>query len=1080
MSWEESYISQAIQSPVPNHSSLQPSTTIHSVHAARGPLLHQHQSPLYRPQTSSTAHRHSYSLPRGRGSLPPQLEQSSNSHASFASDPSHLIPTRGYPVPSGRQVTYRQVYDADGVEYLTPTLGFSKSDPDDISSWMPRPAYQSYVPTLPLKHSITADTLARQALSGGYQDPSGNFTPLSPRDSYCDLSLPQVAVSTPQPFQHGQENNDFSPLGIGSSSFQSLQPNQEPYSLSFPHGNSSTRWTYNPNTYPQIEAATGNTLTPPEIIDELREDYMTSSGRLRPVDLQHQALSPAMGSTGLTHAQLKKNISQQDSQCVALEETVARTPGAPSVLKRRTQNPPSMATPGFIMTCVPNDNTVSGISTLRQGVPGPIRPALSSNRISDALGRGNGPSTKSSAGQPTARQLPSTLSHAHPTATVTAASTQKSRPPEHLPDMTTASRPTNSSTKPGVLPNGRGVGRNMLPPQNRPSATSQQFQANHPPGSEMSSRKQSISKIIDLTNDLSEAQSRPAHARGSLNARANSLPSTSKAMPPPDLDAHRLAQAKARTTSSMYHRRKIVPAASDAPIGLCDPDIARPLKSGDALSRSTYDPTTIARDVLVAAGRHPTIPPLNDHLKILRETIPAVVLHTDLSTIRWDLIDPGRPISDEDGLQLDGIEDVGASGVPDRPETPLSHGNFLSKSRPQSQSIKPVVNGALSRSGEDDTTSAYFNRQQVARPKHPKRRQEADVETISSRHPKRQRVNEEPFAPKTPGHVSKRPFLKGNRLRVNEPTTLKHPRFCPTNASSTTNHASTSMSSPLPHTSHQNFSKHDRPPDHRKPARNLAVVIPRRAPSTALFWENGEFISLGRHASRGQHTTTTPTDDGQGLPLTVYKCRWKNCSAELHNIVVLRKHVKMMHAHETTAGMLPCLWAKCGSDCDSAREEHPERRLPRLYTTFSLWYHHVSQKHIEPYAWKYGDGPLATSQARIFDAPTSATAENALKSNLSQLTSPYEDEEGCLITPTPCALDIGRVSAKTGRGHQSNIAWYHMLQAEEMHQQAQAIMSYVQAKSDPDQGLGVALDGDGCILTTEEVERGFVDNDGKR
>ncbi|KAL4872886.1 hypothetical protein BDV12DRAFT_127483 [Aspergillus spectabilis] len=74
--------------------------------------------------------------------------------------------------------------------------------------------------------------------------------------------------------------------------------------------------------------------------------------------------------------------------------------------------------------------------------------------------------------------------------------------------------------------------------------------------------------------------------------------------------------------------------------------IANRMKEEDVAEKLTYDPRTIARDVLIAAGRHPTEPSLNDHLSNLRGVFSAVDHNTDMETFRWDLVDPGEPSRD--------------------------------------------------------------------------------------------------------------------------------------------------------------------------------------------------------------------------------------------------------------------------------------------------------------------------------------------------------------------------------------------------------------------------------------------------
>ena len=70
-------------------------------------------------------------------------------------------------------------------------------------------------------------------------------------------------------------------------------------------------------------------------------------------------------------------------------------------------------------------------------------------------------------------------------------------------------------------------------------------------------------------------------------------------------------------------------------------DVVRPMNTRqDALRRSKYNPMTIARDILLAIGDHPNMDPLNAHLDVLRRRFKAVGLESDMSTFKWDLVDP--------------------------------------------------------------------------------------------------------------------------------------------------------------------------------------------------------------------------------------------------------------------------------------------------------------------------------------------------------------------------------------------------------------------------------------------------------
>ncbi|KAJ5657342.1 uncharacterized protein N7484_000991 [Penicillium longicatenatum] len=69
-------------------------------------------------------------------------------------------------------------------------------------------------------------------------------------------------------------------------------------------------------------------------------------------------------------------------------------------------------------------------------------------------------------------------------------------------------------------------------------------------------------------------------------------------------------------------------------------DFVQPLGISDMFLKDSYDVTTIARDVLIAAGKHPSEEVLNYHLHPLMKIIPAMDYSSDLTSLRWDRIDP--------------------------------------------------------------------------------------------------------------------------------------------------------------------------------------------------------------------------------------------------------------------------------------------------------------------------------------------------------------------------------------------------------------------------------------------------------
>lgn len=91
----------------------------------------------------------------------------------------------------------------------------------------------------------------------------------------------------------------------------------------------------------------------------------------------------------------------------------------------------------------------------------------------------------------------------------------------------------------------------------------------------------------------------------------------------------------ARTAPSMP------PLPPDHPA--CSVELVKPWDKYNAIRRSGYNAKTIARDVLLAAGRHPHMRELNAHLEILKLALPGIDNSADLSTFRWDIVDPGGP-----------------------------------------------------------------------------------------------------------------------------------------------------------------------------------------------------------------------------------------------------------------------------------------------------------------------------------------------------------------------------------------------------------------------------------------------------
>ena len=203
------------------------------------------------------------------------------------------------------------------------------------------------------------------------------------------------------------------------------------------------------------------------------------------------------------------------------------------------------------------------------------------------------------------------------------------------------------------------------PPSDRPMIGPQQvyvsgkvFQAPivvpKPPTKEDKARKRNFSEIVHLTQELSEDEKIDHHQRlrSVENTQGLSVNSANMTIDPRD----------GRVIDTSHKTRQ-----EDAPAGweqISKEKVSEPMnKRRDARRCSSYDSKTIARDILISSGKHPTMDPLNQHLDILRERFGSVNHDTDLSTFKWDVVDPPVKSLDPPNKSLDLPEKSSETGA---------------------------------------------------------------------------------------------------------------------------------------------------------------------------------------------------------------------------------------------------------------------------------------------------------------------------------------------------------------------------------------------------------------------------------
>ena len=513
----------------------------------------------------------------------------------------------------------------------------------------------------------------------------------------------------------------------------------------------------------------------------------------------------------------------------------------------------------------------------------------------------------------------------------------------------------------------------------------------HPSKREMA-RKRTFEEIVDLTQTLSDDEelerhrSKPRTGHGSASGPSKSVKKISNQV------AQR-QQNSGRTTPKPSEYNYSGRDALLQSHGIVEPMNTR----RDALRRSNYNFKTIARDVLLSLGIHPTMTPLNAHLDVLKDRFTAVDYASDLSTFRWDLVDPGGEANAEVTNTDDKDAAPAVAAVTRQRPAPVAvmvagHGAGIAK-EDQAQARTVASEGKPSKRGPKKKAGLKSGIQpnSSAAAKTPQRKsskgsaQVQVISKVSSTYPAdfSRFAHIDPHATQTdltsssnPESAEKRknrpPGAKNKHVRINKgiPEKKKAPSARETTSTAKakpsdedTARKVVSMgktppvgsfsikkpSAPIPTRSHPSLTTPSRPSGLRgsigetSPTDGIAVVIPSRSPSVVIVTPQTsakkgtpgkiEDLSNGAHYSEPSHV--------------MYPCRWETCPAELHNRETLKKHIKK-HCRAVD-GVYPCLWAECSDSSNpisniTQNEDSRQRRMK--FKTDTEWVEHVERNHL--------------------------------------------------------------------------------------------------------------------------------------
>ena len=458
---------------------------------------------------------------------------------------------------------------------------------------------------------------------------------------------------------------------------------------------------------------------------------------------------------------------------------------------------------------------------------------------------------------------------------------------------------------------------------------------------EEAARKRKFSELIDLTaKSDSEDEVLPmrslggfAYQQGPVNG--SGFPShqlTAYQLPPKLANSHNIHHVLNGVdgVGSEPHRPYMVlksngsmPAmASTAEDKFKLLEIAQVVDRKNALRRSAYNIRTIARDVLLATGRHSDMLPLNAHLDCLKIAFPRKVVETtDLATLHWDLIDPGEAIpafrddDDKDSVIADDADDEEEIEY-------ASPATFItSRIRVSSHGV------AIADAGEAFTGISTPNGRAMLK------------KGLAVRH----------YTPNQPRRASQGPRVQ-TLGRTTDPVSAG--AF---GARSVPNSNSTPSASGRP-TSYAEY---------RAAMEAAGTPVPRGRGRPVGWRKNPSDMAAPGQLPQRKHgkqpSTAAPSPSLPEQANPTFECLWDGCHSQLHNLETLKKHIRKIHGKQDASGSWKCTWSDCGKSAKKPSKESGQVENHWLarhqFGDFKAWDYHVQSTHIGPVAWKYGDGP---------------------------------------------------------------------------------------------------------------------------
>ncbi|KIW44037.1 uncharacterized protein PV06_05079 [Exophiala oligosperma] len=477
--------------------------------------------------------------------------------------------------------------------------------------------------------------------------------------------------------------------------------------------------------------------------------------------------------------------------------------------------------------------------------------------------------------------------------------------------------------------------------------------------------------------------------------------------------------------------------------------LAKQINKNEALQKTYYNPKTVARDILIAAGRHPTERPLNAHMAGLLGKL--IDIDSDLSTFDWDAIDPGGP----------DVPQVALIEIPMEPPR-YQLGQYVKR---HEKTPEP----RLSKLGKRDTP--------------------APVEETFPQH----------F---TPNDHS----LSHGRLHPesNSPS-LAHPSHGQRGSDKDTLKRRRRNSSVISGVRRRSVrSSSIRTEDNTKPVPNMATIstFPSGKKRGRPFGSKN--VNSGVAALKS--AATPPTQISVSVPSQTsnpkFRCRWKRCGAHLHNFETLRHHVSKVHcpsAAELLENGYVCWWRRCQFLVEDASGLVT---ASKSFGNEKAWIKHIEEDHLYDVAMKHGDGPstkhIGKQKSSSFDvSPFLYKPKSIQKARTFSYLDPQtiaqdrarylSDEQGRSTTPVSSMksqddleLDTFTLIKADSDDHEMTAQRSFMRTHRQTAKNSPKALAEetLRAMSARKASIGPGLERAGAILVTEERRKTLIQNQG--